>query len=119
MNMNIYVISGLLIIPIIILLFFFGMILYSKNKKDQTKKEANYRVFYYLGIIWLPFGLVFMISVNIVIELAFIALGSSYSAIGLANKDKWKKEEKEYEISSSSFRNQRQRYSNHVGTFSQ
>ena len=47
-------------------------------------------VFFIIGISWIPIGIVFMITVNSVIGIAFMGMGISYMAIGLANKDKWK-----------------------------
>ena len=71
-----------------------GTILYFyKNKKRTIKKEVDYRAFYLLGIIWIPIGVVFMISVNIAIGISFLGLGIAYMAIGLANKDKWYKQQ--------------------------
>lgn len=62
--------------------------------KDQLRKTVDYRVFYYIGIVWVPVGFVFMMAVNLVIGIALLGMGISYVAIGLANKDKWKKENK-------------------------
>ena len=93
MSINVYIMIGIPITLIILILFLVGIILYMRDKKkDQIKKEVNYQVFYYLGFIWIPIGIVFMISVNVAIGVAFMGLGASYIAIGLANKDKWQKE---------------------------
>ena len=54
-------------------------------------KETNYQVFFMIGIIWLPVGVVFMITINSAIGIAFMAMGIIYMAIGLANRDKWEK----------------------------
>jgi len=51
----------------------------------------NYQVFFILGIMWIPIGIVFMMTINLVIGIAFLGMGASYLAIGLANRDKWKK----------------------------
>ena len=91
MSTNIYIVIGILIILIITTLSIVGIILYVKGKKKgEMKQEPDYRVFYYLGFIWIPIGVVFMIAVNVVMGIAFMGLGTSYIAIGLANKDKWK-----------------------------
>lgn len=78
---------------ITVILIFVGFILiYSvwKQKKKGTYKEPDYRIFFILGFVWIPAGVVF-ISVNMVLGIAFIGIGLIYMAIGLANKHKWKK----------------------------
>ena len=62
-----------------------------KKKKEGKLGEPNYQVFFNVGMIWIPVGVVFMIAVNPAIGIAFMALGIMYLAIGLANKDKWEK----------------------------
>jgi hypothetical protein len=37
---------------------------------------------------------IFLIAILVIIGIAFMALGVSYIAIGLANRDKWKNKEK-------------------------
>jgi hypothetical protein len=63
-----------------------------KKKKDGTYKEPNYRAFFIMGICFLPMGIIFTSSVNPGF-VGFIGLGIIYMAIGLANRDKWKKKE--------------------------
>lgn len=65
-----------------------------KKKKEGKLGEPNYQVFFNVGIIWIPVGVVFMITINTVIGIAFMGLGASYITIGLSNRDKWKKKEK-------------------------
>jgi hypothetical protein len=62
-----------------------------KKKKEGKIGEANYKVFFILGFSWIPIGVVFMITVNLVIGIAFMSLGIAYLSIGLANRDKWEK----------------------------
>ena len=45
-----------------------------------------------LGIMWLPVGVVFLFAANSAIGFAFMAIGITHLAIGLANRDKWKKQ---------------------------
>ena len=85
-----YIMAGVLLITNIILI---GLISYSmKKKNDESNREINYRAFYYIGVVWLPIGVIFMMFVNTVIGIAFLGIGASYIAIGLANKDRWIKE---------------------------
>lgn len=62
-----------------------------RSKKEINKKEPNYQVFFIIGFIWIPVGIVFMITINPVLGVAFMGLGVSYIAIGLRNRDKWDK----------------------------
>ena len=64
-----------------------------KKKKEGKTGKINYKIFFIVGLVWIPIGSVYMIAVNLVMGIAFMGLGVSYIAIGLANKDKWKKEE--------------------------
>ena len=62
----------------------------AREKKDKVK-EPNYQVFFIIGMSWLPIGVVFMITINTTIGIAFMGMGTAYIAIGLANRDKWEK----------------------------
>jgi len=84
----------LIVIGIIAILVVLGIILLMivlKKKEDRIYEEPDYKVFFIMGINFIPIGLVFVI----VVSPAFfwlIAIGLCYMVIGLANKDKWKKE---------------------------
>ncbi len=91
MSTIIYIMIGVLLLTILTLV---GTIIYvKKKKKEGLKKEPDYRAFFYMGIIWFPVGIVFMISMNSAIGVAFLGMGAAYLAIGLAHKDKWKKDQ--------------------------
>jgi predicted permease len=64
-----------------------------KNKKKEPTKEVDYRAFFIMGISFLPLGIVLSFVVGNPGFIGFIGLGIFYIVIGLANKDKWKKEE--------------------------
>jgi len=66
------------------------IVLVWKKRKEQPTAEPNYLVFFILGICWFPLGVVF-ISTDNPVGYFFFILGLSYLAIGLANRDKWKK----------------------------
>lgn len=78
-------IVGILIVMGIIALFVWRM------RKGEKPGETDYRVFFILGICWFPLGVVFMATEN-PIGYVFFGLGLVYLVIGLANRDKWKKE---------------------------
>jgi len=66
--------------------------LFKIKKKEWFTEETDYRVFFILGISFLPMGIIFTSTVSPAF-ISFIGLGICYMAIGLANRDKWKKEE--------------------------
>lgn len=88
MNAPIYsilvAIIGILVIVGIIIVF-----VWNKRRK-QTPEEINYSVFFIFGVCWFPLGIVF-IAIGIPIGYVFFALGVVYLVIGLAHRDKWKK----------------------------
>ena len=66
-----------------------------KKKLEGKLAETNYRTFFILGIIWVPFSIVLMVvsfifQIPFYIHLPLFALGIIYSIIGLVNRDKWK-----------------------------
>ncbi len=56
--------------------------------------ETDYRVFFILGITWLPLG----IATD---NPAFWGMGAIFLIVGLANRDKWKEETKWSNLTSS------------------
>ena len=71
-------------------------VLMVRKRRNEGKPQANYRIFFLLGITWLPFSIILMI-VSFILQIPFyigfplLALGLIYLVIGLANRDKWKK----------------------------
>jgi hypothetical protein len=69
-----------------------------KRKKAGKLEEPNYRAFFVMGIIWFPAGIVFMfisflLDIPFVIGMPLFVMGLIYVIVGLANRDKWKKNE--------------------------
>jgi hypothetical protein len=62
-----------------------------KNGWKDKNKGPDYRVIYSVGFVFMPAGIALMISTGNPGLLGITALGIIYIAIGLANKDKWKK----------------------------
>ncbi|MBT3397602.1 hypothetical protein HOA55_03565 [archaeon] len=77
---------------ILALLILFGVIAILMAKKGK-KRPTDYYNLFVMGVIWLPFGIIMIIS-NLTIGIVFIALGASYMTVGLAHKDKWDKNHK-------------------------
>jgi hypothetical protein len=63
-------------------------------KRKGWNSEVDYRRYFNMGIIWLPFGIVFYLIFESLIGLVFFIIGLVYLAIGLKNKDKWGKPQK-------------------------
>jgi hypothetical protein len=83
--MNTYLIIGIAVL--IVLLAIFAI---SKNK--ENRREPDYRVFFILGITWLPIG----IATD---NPGLWGMGAVFMVAGLANKNKWKEEPKWSELS--------------------
>ena len=83
-------ISALIVAALVVIGLILTLVVF-KKKKEGKMGEPNYQVFFNVGMVWIPVGVVFMIAINPAIGIAFMALGITYLAIGLANKDKWKK----------------------------
>ena len=92
-NLSEWILISALIIAVLIVIILIITFLMFKKKKEGKTGEINYKIFFIVGLVWIPIGSVYMIAVNLVMGIAFMGLGVSYIAIGLANKDKWKKEE--------------------------
>jgi len=74
----------LVILTIGILILLLGFIIYKFRVKGGKQREPDYRVFFILGITWIPLGVALDMPV-------FYILGIVYMAIGLANREKWSK----------------------------
>ncbi len=83
-------ISALILVVLVIVGLLLTLVLL-KKKKEGKIEETNYQIFFIIGISWIPIGIVFMITINLVIGITFMSMGVVYLAIGLANRDKWEK----------------------------
>ncbi len=67
-----------------------------RKRKKEGKPQADYRTFFIIGVIWVPFSIVLMV-VSFILQISFymgfplLVLGLVYLIIGLKNRDKWKK----------------------------
>jgi hypothetical protein len=64
-----------------------------QRKKETKPKDVDYYTFYAVGLIFLPLGAAFSITVSPAF-MGLAGLGVVYIAIGLQNKDKWKTRQK-------------------------
>jgi len=72
-----------------------AFMIHRKIKKGEAR-EPNYRAFFILGISFIPIGCAWIVialsnEIPPVTGIPFLGLGVIYMAIGLANRDKWKK----------------------------
>ena len=89
--MNEWIFISISIIAILVIIVIALVLIYQKKNKEETiNRNIDYKVFFSLGFVWIPIGIVFMIAVNTVIGIAFMGIRISYIVIGLANRDKWK-----------------------------
>jgi len=89
-----------IIVPSIIVLIgvIVGLIVFyvMRIKKKDNEKETDYQAIFSVGFIWIPVGVVFMVTINPGLGVALMALGIVYIAIGLAHKDTWKIHKKDH-----------------------
>ncbi len=75
-----------------------AVLMVRKKKREGKLQEPNYRVFFIIGISWVPFSIALML-VSFVLQIPFyihfplFALGLVYLIVGLKNQDKWKRKE--------------------------
>lgn len=91
--MSTIAIAMIAILLITIFVLILTVLWVKKNRNSEPIKEVDYRVFFIMGISFLPLGIVLSFVVGNPGFIGFIGLGICYIVIGLANKDKWKKEE--------------------------
>ena len=77
LSINLFIVIGLIVIGLVI-------VLYSQFKKEKIK--PNYRLFFILGMTWVPLGVVFYKTTR---NIGFLIMGVIFLIIGLINKDKW------------------------------
>ncbi len=71
-------------------------VLIVRKKKGEGKQIVNYRTFFILGIIWVPFSIVlmfvsFMLQIPFYIGFPLFVVGLVYLILGLVNRATWKK----------------------------
>jgi hypothetical protein len=87
MNVEIILILGTLITVVGLVIVFL-----IRRGKPRSKKETDYRALFNMGIIFFPAGLAISVATKIMNPL--LILGLVYFIMGLANKDKWKPNDK-------------------------
>ena len=88
-------VTALIILAIAVVTGIIAVLMVRKRKKEG-KPQADYRTFFIIGVIWVPFSIVLMV-VSFILQISFymgfplLVLGLVYLIIGLKNRDKWKK----------------------------
>jgi len=81
-----------LVLTVLVLVVIVGVIValvaWKRGGKGKAR-DTDYKVFFVLGICFLPMGVMAVATENMGF-LGMGALGVVYMAIGLANRDKWK-----------------------------
>ena len=90
--MSTIAIAMIAIILITVFVLILTILWMTRTKKNDQTKEIDYRVFFNMGLSFLPLGIVLTATVKNTGFIGFTGLGIAYIAIGIANKDKWKKE---------------------------
>jgi uncharacterized membrane protein len=90
------VMSLLLLVGIVVTLLLVAVL--RKRKREGKAGETDYKAFFIMGVVFLPTGFAMMMAYFLAelpfeIGLPLFALGLVYLLIGLANRDKWKKNE--------------------------
>ena len=90
-------ISGAIVAILIVVGILLTLVVWRKRKEGRLE-EPNYRAFFIMGIAMFPAGIVFMLiyfllDIPFVTGMPLLAMGLIYLIIGLANRDKWKKNE--------------------------
>jgi len=78
LSIDLFIVIGLIVNGLVI-------VLYSQFKKEKIK--PNYRLFFILGMTWVPLGVVFYKTTR---NIGFLIMGVIFLIIGLINKDKWR-----------------------------
>ena len=86
------------ILAIAIVTGIIAILMVRKKKNEGKLQEPNYRVFFIIGISWVPFSITlmlisFVLQIPFYIHLPLFALGLVYLIVGLKNQDKWKRKE--------------------------
>jgi len=71
-------ISALIVATLVVIGLILTLVVF-KKKKEGKMGEPNYQVFFIIGIAWIPIGVVFMITINLAIGIAFMSMGAVFS----------------------------------------
>ena len=90
--MNEWIFISIFLVAILVVIGIALTLVYRKKNKEGKFKEPDYRAFFIIGVSFLPMGIIFTTVISPAF-IGFLGIGICYMAIGLANRDKWKKKE--------------------------
>ncbi len=87
---------SLVILVLAVVVGISAVLMARKKRKEGKLEETNYRVFFIMGIVMTPIGLIgiivsFFRDYSFFTLLPIFTIGIVYLVIGLANRDRWKK----------------------------
>ena len=78
-----------LVVGLVLLGLLVGAVVWKRRQGGE--REVNYKAFFILGVTFLSLGITMSAATGNPGMIGFTGLGLAYIAIGLANRDKWKK----------------------------
>ena len=78
-----------LVVGLVLLGLLVGAVVWKRRQGGE--REVNYKAFFILGVTFLPVGVTLSTATDNPGLMSLTGLGVAYIAIGLANRDKWKK----------------------------
>jgi len=83
-----------IIISIAVLLLLFALVfIFLINRKKFPRREPDYYVWFWIGIVWIIIGIPLVISEN---NFGIFAIGILITILGLVHKKEWKKNHIKY-----------------------
>ncbi len=83
-----------IIISIAVLLLLFALVfIFLINRKKFPRREPDYYVWFWIGIVWIIIGIPLVISEN---NFGIFAIGILFTILGLVHKKEWKKNHIKY-----------------------
>ena len=91
-----FAVIALVILAMAVVVGIFTVFMTRKKGRGGKLEETNYRVFFIMGVAMTDIGIIGMIvalwrDYSYITPLPILIIGIVYLAIGLANRDKWKK----------------------------
>jgi peptidoglycan/LPS O-acetylase OafA/YrhL len=82
------------VLGLVLLIAALGVILAWKVRKGGYKHEPDYKAFFWMGLVWMVFGGPFIWLFDNYSMSGLFSMGAIFFVIGLANRDKWGKQQK-------------------------
>lgn len=77
-----------LIVGIAVAIALLGIVFALRLKRKEWKHETDYKAFFWMGLVWVLFGVPYTIIFEYTMNF-FLIMGIVFLAIGAANRDKW------------------------------